>query len=51
MRATFMYGPGDVRVENAPDLRIVEPTDAIVRITPACVCGSDPSDVYLGRGS
>lgn len=41
MRATFMYGPGDVRVENVPDPAIVEPTDAIVRITLACVCGSD----------
>ncbi|MFF4756184.1 alcohol dehydrogenase catalytic domain-containing protein [Streptomyces sp. NPDC002514] len=41
MRATFMYGPGDVRVENVPDPGIVEPTDAIVRITLACVCGSD----------
>ncbi|MFH8463301.1 alcohol dehydrogenase catalytic domain-containing protein [Streptomyces sp. NPDC017991] len=41
MRATFMYGPGDVRVENVPDPRIVDPTDAIVRITLACVCGSD----------
>ncbi|MFF2328946.1 MULTISPECIES: alcohol dehydrogenase catalytic domain-containing protein [unclassified Streptomyces] len=41
MRATFMYGPGDVRVEDVPDPRIVEPTDAIVRITLACVCGSD----------
>ncbi|MEU2452275.1 alcohol dehydrogenase catalytic domain-containing protein [Streptomyces sp. NPDC012765] len=41
MRATLMYGPGDVRVENVPDPEIVEPTDAIVRITLACVCGSD----------
>ncbi|MFD8868579.1 alcohol dehydrogenase catalytic domain-containing protein [Streptomyces sp. NPDC059590] len=41
MRATFMYGPRDVRVENVPDPRIVEPTDAVVRITLACVCGSD----------
>ncbi|MFG2988349.1 alcohol dehydrogenase catalytic domain-containing protein [Streptomyces sp. NPDC048257] len=41
MRATLMYGPGDVRVENVPDPRIVEPTDAIVRVTLACVCGSD----------
>ncbi|MCS7476984.1 alcohol dehydrogenase catalytic domain-containing protein [Umezawaea endophytica] len=41
MRATFMYGPGDVRVENVPDPRIVDPTDAVVRITLACVCGSD----------
>ncbi|WP_225634507.1 alcohol dehydrogenase catalytic domain-containing protein [Streptomyces solaniscabiei] len=41
MRATFMYGPGDVRVENVPGPRIIEPTDAIVRITLSCVCGSD----------
>ncbi|WP_327707790.1 alcohol dehydrogenase catalytic domain-containing protein [Streptomyces sp. NBC_00464] len=41
MRATFMYGPGDVRVENVPDPQIIDPTDAIVRITLACVCGSD----------
>ena len=31
MRATVMYGAGDVRVENVPDPRIVEPTDAIRR--------------------
>jgi threonine dehydrogenase-like Zn-dependent dehydrogenase len=36
-----MYGAGDVRVETVPDPRIVEPTDAIVIITRACICGSD----------
>jgi threonine dehydrogenase-like Zn-dependent dehydrogenase len=36
-----MYGPGDVRVEDVPDPSIVEPTDAIIRIVRACVCGSD----------
>jgi threonine dehydrogenase-like Zn-dependent dehydrogenase len=36
-----MYGPDDVRVENVPDYTIIEPTDAIVRITYACICGSD----------
>ncbi|MEE2058387.1 alcohol dehydrogenase catalytic domain-containing protein [Rhodococcus artemisiae] len=41
MRATFMYGAGDVRVEEVPDPTIVQPTDALVRITLACVCGSD----------
>jgi threonine dehydrogenase-like Zn-dependent dehydrogenase len=41
MRATIMYGPGDVRVENIPDPAISEPTDTIVRITYACICGSD----------
>ena len=41
MRATVMYGAGDVRVETVPDARLVEPTDALVRVTRACVCGSD----------
>ncbi|GAA1728775.1 zinc-dependent alcohol dehydrogenase family protein [Isoptericola hypogeus] len=41
MRATVMYGAGDVRVENVPDPVLVEPTDAVVRVTLACVCGSD----------
>jgi threonine dehydrogenase-like Zn-dependent dehydrogenase len=41
MRATVMYGAGDVRVENVPDAKIVEPTDAVVTVTRACICGSD----------
>lgn len=41
MRAAIMYGAGDVRVENVPDPSIVEPTDAILRVVRACVCGSD----------
>lgn len=41
MRATIMYGAGDVRVENVPDPSIVEPTDAIMRVVRACICGSD----------
>jgi threonine dehydrogenase-like Zn-dependent dehydrogenase len=41
MRATVMYGAGDVRVETVPDARLVEPTDALLRITSACICGSD----------
>lgn len=41
MRATLMYGAGDVRVESMPDPTIQHPTDAIVRIVRACVCGSD----------
>jgi threonine dehydrogenase-like Zn-dependent dehydrogenase len=36
-----MYGPGDVRVEERDDPRIVDPTDAIIRVSAACVCGSD----------
>jgi threonine dehydrogenase-like Zn-dependent dehydrogenase len=41
MRATVMFGAGDVRIENVPDAHLVEPTDALVRITRACICGSD----------
>src|SRR3954463_11044521 len=41
MRATVMYGVHDVRVETVPDARIVQPTDALVRVTRACICGSD----------
>lgn len=41
MRATIMYGAGDVRVENVPDPTIVEPTDAVIRVLRACICGSD----------
>jgi threonine dehydrogenase-like Zn-dependent dehydrogenase len=41
MRATIMYGAGDVRVENVPDPTLQAPTDAVVRVVRACVCGSD----------
>src|SRR5918911_994289 len=41
MRATIMYGAGDVRIENVPDPTIEEPTDAIIRVVRACICGSD----------
>ena len=36
-----MHGPGDVRVEEREAPRIVEPTDAVIRVSAACVCGSD----------
>jgi threonine dehydrogenase-like Zn-dependent dehydrogenase len=36
-----MYGAGDVRVENVPDARLKEPTDALLRVTRAAICGSD----------
>src|ERR687885_438013 len=41
MRGAIMYSAGDVRVEDVADPAIVESTDAIVRVTSACVCGSD----------
>lgn len=41
MRATLLYAAGDVRVEDVPDATVVDPTDALVRITRSCICGSD----------
>lgn len=41
MKATFMYAAGDVRVIDVPDPIIEQPSDALVRVTRACVCGSD----------
>src|SRR5215216_4246899 len=41
MRATVMFEAGDVRIEDVPDARLIEPTDALVRVTRACICGSD----------
>lgn len=41
MRGTVLYGPGDIRFEERETPKIVEPTDAIIRIAVTCVCGSD----------
>jgi threonine dehydrogenase-like Zn-dependent dehydrogenase len=41
MRATFMYGAGDVRVIDVPDPALKRPTDTLVRIVRSCICGSD----------
>ncbi|MEV0325616.1 IMP dehydrogenase [Micromonospora echinospora] len=41
MRGAVLHAPGDVRVENRDDPRIEQPTDAIIRLSATCVCGSD----------
>ena len=41
MRAAVMHRAGDVWIENVPDATIMKPTDAIIRISRACICGSD----------
>src|SRR4051812_8662384 len=41
MKATVMHGAGDVRTEEVPDPGLIEPTDAVMRVTRACICGSD----------
>src|SRR3954468_4191166 len=41
MHGAVMHGPGEIRVEDREAPQIVEPTDAIIRVSAACVCGSD----------
>ena len=47
MRGVVMHSPGDVRVEEREDPKIIESTDAIIRLTATCICGSD---LWLYRG-
>src|SRR2546423_10364825 len=41
MRGAVLYGPGDIRFEDCETPKIIEPTDAVMRIAATCVCGSD----------
>jgi threonine dehydrogenase-like Zn-dependent dehydrogenase len=41
MRGAFLHAPGDIRVEHRPEPTIVQPTDAIIRLSATCICGSD----------
>ncbi|MFE0465139.1 alcohol dehydrogenase catalytic domain-containing protein, partial [Kitasatospora sp. NPDC058965] len=41
MRATVIHGPHDIRIEEVPDPVVRRPTDAVVRVVNACICGSD----------
>ncbi len=41
MKGAVLYGPGDIRFEHRDDPKIVEPTDAVLRLAATCVCGSD----------
>lgn len=48
MKAVVFHGPGDIRLEEVPEPRIEEPTDAIVRITATAICGTD---LHMIRGT
>ena len=58
MRSTVMHGASDVRIEDVRDPKLLDPTDAILRVTRACICGSDlwpyasmePSDTGQSMG-
>ncbi len=41
MRATIIHGAGDIRVETVPDPKVQQPTDVLMRVVSACICGSD----------
>lgn len=41
MHATVLHGPGDVRYERVADPKILKPTDAIIKLSATCICGSD----------
>ena len=41
MRGAVLHAPGDIRVEDRADPAIIEPTDAVIRLSATCVCGSD----------
>src|SRR2546430_17211072 len=41
MRGTVLHGPRDIRFEDRPEPTIIQPTDAIVRLSATCTCGSD----------
>ena len=48
MKAVVYHGPGDIRLDTAPDPRMIRPTDAIVRITASAICGTD---LHMIRGT
>jgi threonine dehydrogenase-like Zn-dependent dehydrogenase len=58
MRATILYGAGNVRIENVPDATLTHATDAVIRVVRTCICGSDlwpyqsmpPNDIGLRIG-
>lgn len=41
MKATVLYGPGDVRIDDMPEPTVQNPNDVVLKVTLACICGSD----------
>jgi threonine dehydrogenase-like Zn-dependent dehydrogenase len=41
MQGTVLYAPRDVRFEEREEPKIAQPTDAIIRLSATCICGSD----------
>jgi threonine dehydrogenase-like Zn-dependent dehydrogenase len=47
MKAVVFHGIGDIRIDNVPEPKIQDPTDAIVRLTASAICGTD---LHMIRG-
>lgn len=41
MRATVLHAPGDIRFEDVAEPTTLQPTDAIIKLSATCICGSD----------
>lgn len=48
MRAVVWHGVGDIRIDEVPDPKVQEPTDAVVRLTASAICGTD---LHFVRGT
>jgi threonine dehydrogenase-like Zn-dependent dehydrogenase len=48
VRAVVFHGVGDIRLDEVPDPKVQEPTDAVVRLTASAICGTD---LHLVRGT
>lgn len=48
MKAVVWHGVGDIRLDEVPDPKILEPSDAIIRLTRSAICGTD---LHLVRGT
>lgn len=48
MKAVVFHGVGDIRVDDVPEPRLENPTDAIVRLTASAICGTD---LHMVRGT
>lgn len=41
MKGTILHAPRDIRLEDVPEPKILHPTDALIRLSATCICGSD----------
>ena len=49
MLATILLSPGEIRCEEVEDPQLIEPTDAIIKLSASCICGSDPGIIAASK--